>query len=109
MVHVKTNVGPYGGALGCQTDKGILCWTGPSTLTEADLFQRVRRAPAEGVAVQFLLAALKGGPRNRDDVQREGALAGISARTLRRASETLGIKYTPVRKQGRIVGSMWSL
>lgn len=93
IVHIKSNVGRIGPALGYSIDgQGSFAWTGESTITAADLLA----APAgpDGKlekARQWLMNLLMPGRREAKEIYRLAESEGISKMTLRRARSALGI------------------
>ena len=111
IAHVKSNLSPLAPSVGYTIDGGRWGWTGESDLT-AD---RILAAPAGAEersaleeAIEWLAEYLADGPRAADEVHRDAARVGISARTLRRAREALQIRPTPDRDDhGRVRGWLW--
>jgi Bifunctional DNA primase/polymerase, N-terminal/AAA domain/Primase C terminal 1 (PriCT-1) len=109
LVHIKSNVGRFGKALGYAIDsKGCLAWTGESGVTEADLLA----APAGpgdhklAEAAQWLTRQLRRGGREQREIRQAAEAAGISYATLRRAKDALRIR---AHKAGLSGPWMWSL
>jgi hypothetical protein len=95
LVHIKSNVGRMGHALGYTIDgEGRFAWTGESSLTAADLLA----APAGpgdyklAEASQWLTALLMPGEREAKEVREQADTDGISRATLRRAQQALKIR-----------------
>jgi Bifunctional DNA primase/polymerase, N-terminal/AAA domain len=93
LIHIKSNVGPLGRALGYAIDgEGRFSWTGESTITAFDLL-----ASPEGPdrklteATQWLSEKLKAGSVEQREVREQAEAAGISYRTLQRAKVALRI------------------
>ena len=59
-------------------------------------------------AKAFLLQKLAKGPRPAEEITRQAKAKGISARTLKRARQLLGVKSAKSKKSFR-GGWMWSL
>jgi hypothetical protein len=109
LVHLKSNLGPYGASLGYAIgDKG-LSWTGESDLTADDLLAPESHRPqgeAMAEAKDFLLTTLSQGPRLVNQLKTEAAEAGISFMTLKRAKKQLKIGSKKIGQSGP---SEWSL
>ena len=94
MLHVKSNVGPEGRALGYRiVGEGVFEWTGPSTITRAALMGKSRRAEgpkAADHAAEFLEEFLAGGPRRSSDLNDAARQSGISEKGLADARKSLG-------------------
>lgn len=95
LVHIKSNVGRLGLALGFAIDgQGRFTWTGESRITAADLLA----APAGpgdhklAEACQWLTELLRPGERTANDVRELAEAADISRATLRRAQQALRIR-----------------
>jgi len=93
LIHIKSNVGPMGRALGYAIDgEGRFSWTGESTITAFDLL-----ASPEGPdrklteATQWLSEKLKAGSVEQREIKEQAEAAGISYRTLQRAKIALKI------------------
>jgi hypothetical protein len=108
LVHIKANVGPLGSAVGFTIDHDGFRWTGESSLTAAAIFAPEVTSDINGIneAAEFLKAALAHGGRPSKKIYEEASEAGISARTLRRAKELLGVKS---RKSGMASPWEWAL
>jgi hypothetical protein len=92
MVHIKTNVGPFGDSIGYKIDENGLEWTGKSSLTEFDLLSRELpewKASRPDEAEEYLRAKLANGPRKQADLVREGP---YSERKLQRTAEKIGVR-----------------
>ena len=95
LVHVKSNVGRMGNALGYSIDpEGVFAWTGESSLTAADLLA----APAGPddskltEATEWLTEILKAGGIEQKEIRAMAEQRCISYSTLRRAKEALRIR-----------------
>lgn len=93
LIHIKSNVGPMGRALGYAIDgEGRFTWTGESTITAFDLL-----ASPEGPdrklteATQWLAEKLKAGSVEQREIKEQAEAAGITYRTLQRAKSALKI------------------
>jgi hypothetical protein len=109
FVHIKSNVGRLGRALGYSIDgEGRFAWTGESTITAADLLA----APAGpgdhklAEACQWLTILLKPGSREQKEVRKLAEGAGISNATLRRAKDALRVRSYKAAMKG---AWMWAL
>jgi hypothetical protein len=113
LVQIKSNIGPFGDAIGYTIEGGRFAWTGATDLTADRILAAQRDAGGEqrterDDAVAFLREALADGPRPADEITREAERLGISAKgALRRAREELGIKPVPVRLSGRRGVQRW--
>jgi len=99
LVHVKSNVGPFGQTLGYLIDnEGRFAWTGDSAITAQELLDApsARSAPEDGRArnraVAWLADVLKPGSKEQKEVQKLAEEAGISNATLRRAKDALEVR-----------------
>jgi hypothetical protein len=95
LVHIKSNVGRQGRALGYTIDgEGRFAWTGESAITAADLLA----APAGpgdhrlADACQWLTELLRPGSRGQKEVRDLAEGAGIAYATLRRAKSALQVR-----------------
>jgi hypothetical protein len=110
LVHVKSNVGPYGRTLGFRIDKeGRFSWTGDSTITASDLLaaptgteERSAKADAEA----FLKEALSEGSVDQQEIRHRAEIAGIAWGTLRRAKTSLNVRSNKTAVRG---GWIWAL
>ncbi len=109
MVHIKSNVGRTGRALGYSIDdQGHFEWTGDSQITAADLLA----APAGpdnsklAQASEWLKSALASGTRKEEEIKSLAKAEGISNATLRRAKKA---QYVLSGKDGLTGPWMWSL
>ncbi len=109
LVHIKSNVGRLGRALGYSIDSlGRFTWTGESGITAADLLA----APAGpgdhklAEASQWLTELLRPGEREQKEVRKLAEAAGISIATLRRSKNALRVQSV---KAGMSGPWMWSL
>lgn len=96
LVHIKSNVGRIGGALGYSIDgEGRFTWTGESQITASDLLA-APDAPedrsARDDAIQWLSDLLKDGGREQKEVRKLADGAGITYGTLRRAKDALRVR-----------------
>ena len=111
LVHIKSNVGRIGRALGYAIDsQGRFTWTGESGITAADLLA----APAGpgdhklAEASQWLTELLSAGEREQKEVRELAEGAGITCATLRRAKNALRVRSS--KPKGAMRGLwMWSL
>lgn len=109
MVHIKSNVGRMGRALGYSIDgQGRFEWRGESQITSADLLA-APAGPNESKlneACQWLTDVLSPGARRQEEIQGLAKAEGIAIATLRRAKETLRVAS---RKDGLAGPWMWAL
>ncbi len=109
LVHIKSNVGRLGRALGYSIDgEGRFAWTGESQITASDLLA----APAGpgdhklADACQWLTEQLRPGSRKQEELRETAKQAGITYPTLRRAKKALRVQSG---KDGMRAPWMWSL
>jgi putative DNA primase/helicase len=98
---------------GKQISASYVVWDGQHTMSADDALDTVtghkaEKAVRKAEASAFLRTALSGGPRYAEDVKAEATNRKISAKTLQRAREALGVKH------GKEIGvqdgrSMWWL
>lgn len=109
MVHIKSNVGRTGRALGYSIDEqGHFEWTGESQITEAQLLA-APAGPDNGKlahAREWLSAQLSSGAQEQEEIQNLAKDEGISKATLRRAKRELCVRS---RKDGLSGPWMWCL
>lgn len=74
---------------------GVVEWEGPVELRADDLFEPVKRSssPVQNDAESFLMAALSGGERLRNEVYEEGENLGITSSALDRARRRLSVAF----------------
>jgi hypothetical protein len=114
LVHIKANVGVEGRAQGyeilAKDPSGVIRmggyfhWTGECEVSDTDLVEpepRRDEASAGKEAEEFLLDALKDGPRMAKEVQSDSRQAGIAEITLRRARTKIGVKVKKRIGDGR--------
>lgn len=99
LVHIKSNIGPFGPALGYVIgDDGSFAWTGKSDVTAEEL----SAAPSRGdsalrKAQDWLKEFLAAGPRAQKDCVDVAGQSGIAAATLRRGKDALHVEsYRPI-------------
>jgi hypothetical protein len=108
LVHLKSNLGQLGSSLGYSIEAdGAFRWTGESQVTAGELLA-AEAAPQDQseieTASEFLRDALKDGlPRKVKDLE---SASGVNARTLRRASQRLGVKRS---REGEKGPWLWAL
>jgi archaellum biogenesis ATPase FlaH len=109
MVHIKSNVGRTGRALGYSIDgQGHFEWTGDCQITAEDLLA-APTGPDNGKlaqACEWLKSALVSGEQKQEEIQSLAKSEGISQATLRRAKKTLNLNS---RKDGLTGPWIWSL
>lgn len=96
LLHVKTNWGARGKAIGYAIDEtGLLSWTGAQEVTEEQIHQTNREQPVTNrqrdEAKAWLEQTLAEGPLASDEVFAGGKAAGFSKATLFRAKELADI------------------
>ncbi len=94
VVPIKSNIGREATGLVYTINDGRLEWLVEPVPFEADALENgdaAEQADALGEAVEWLGAALAGGPRRARDLVGEAEADGISPRTLRRAKRRLGV------------------
>lgn len=109
MIHLKSNLGPFGRAWGYKVTNGRFEWTDPSDLTAARVFAKVRDRAASTGARDFLAAELADGPRPVKAVNAKAEAQGISSATLRRARTELRVIAAPVYKDNTSKVEYWEL
>ncbi len=111
----KTNLGPEEGgfALTIEGDEheARACWERDPVAMSADdhLAESQKRGPKPnkmGDATDFLLSYLADGPKLRNDVYDASEERGITARTLERASTSIGVEKQRTKAKGPYI---WSL
>lgn len=111
VVQVKNNLTRFAAGVGYGLDDGRFRWTGPTQLTSARILapeRDSRDSDAVTDAERFLRLALAGGPRDVKEVQAEANANGISAATLRRAFQKVGVASEPVRERGTVGVKNWT-
>ena len=108
FVHIKSNVGRTGHALGYSIGSDGFRWTGESSITEADLLAAPAASGGGKLSEtgQWLADQLRDGAREEKQIRETATTAGISAATLRRAKNVLQVR---TRKDGMRGPWMWSL
>lgn len=102
VVHIKSNLAPFGKTLGYRIDEGAFSWTGESGLTAADLLGNDLEEggePAVQEAVSFLEETLRSGRVLAKEIQRSVRDLGLSTRTVNRAKKLLGVSSHKIRDQ----------
>jgi putative DNA primase/helicase len=97
LVHIKSNVGPYGPSIAYEIDdEGRFRWLeGTCDITAAQLLETPRRTAGGSAlarAMEWLRSALAAGSRPSVEIQTSAKAGGISMATLRRAKDELGVK-----------------
>ena len=108
LVHLKSNLGQLGSSLGYSIEAdGTFRWTGESQVTAGELLaaEAVPQDQSEiETALEFLRDVLKDGlPRKVRELE---SASGVNARTLRRASQRLGVKHS---REGEKGAWLWAL
>ena len=94
LAHVKSNLAPKGRSVRYEVKSGTLNWSGFSDLTAQDLQVppsaeiRVAREDAKAFLYDYLAA----GPAPADHIKKSAREEGISAATLRRAQQEVGVR-----------------
>jgi putative DNA primase/helicase len=95
VVQIKNNLASIGEAIGYTLEGGQFYWTGISTLTAGRILSLPSNEEERGArseAIEFLRPALADGPHPSKEINSEARNADISASTLRRAKDTLGVR-----------------
>jgi AAA domain len=109
LVHLKSNLAPYGTSLGYAIGEKGFNWTGQSIFTSDDLLapqSHGARGEAMTKAVDFLLTTLSSGPCKAKQVYAEAKELHIKEITLDRAKRKLKILS---EKDGQSGPWLWSL
>jgi hypothetical protein len=109
LVHIKSNVGRIGPALGYHIDhEGRFTWTGECQITEAELLA-APTGPGDGKLVEasrWLTELLTPGEREQKEVRELAESGGFAWATVRRAKEALRVRSC----KGTMSGPwLWSL
>ena len=110
VVQTKSNLAPFGRAVGFALGERGFAWTGETTLTADRILapeQGGEQRSAVDDACDFLRAALADGPRVAGDVEAEARERGIKTPTLRRARERLRVRTWQERPTGKRGGGPW--
>lgn len=109
LIHIKSNLAAKAASLGFTIADGVFKWTGPTTLTAADILgaeQGGQSAVQE--AENFLRSALADGPVAVTAVQKQARVAGVAPKTLRRARESMRVIAKQVHEEGRKGAAAWT-
>jgi len=118
FIRAKSNIGPEGDGFAYSCDAVTIAddittmrveWLEPVTGTPRELLDRAEAVQAperRNQARDFLQGKLSGGPLPKDEVEHYAQEAGITPRTLQRAAQQLGVKYTRSEFGG---GTTWSM
>jgi len=118
FIRAKSNIGPEGDGFAYSCDAVTIAddittmrveWLEPVTGTPRELLDRAETVQAperRNQARDFLQGKLSGGPLPKDEVEHYAQEAGITPRTLQRAAQQLGVKYTRSEFGG---GTTWSM
>lgn len=111
LVHIKSNLAKSGVSQGYAIEDGVFRWTGPSSITSADLLAPEAATPsATSRATEFLRDVLADGEMPRARVQQLAEAQGIPAKPLRSARERMRVVVRLVRTaSGQTLRSMWRL
>ena len=105
VLHFKSNISELGPLVVFKVDEGVFSRVMDSPLTPQDLM-KPREAERLEDAREFLIDALRKGPRPADDVKAEARAEDVSLATLRRGKDSLGIV---VKKGGQRGPWTWEL
>lgn len=109
LCHIKSNLGPKTPSLTYTIRNGHFLWGEETTVTaEQILAEQVtgEEKDKQGDAKDFLQAMLENGPVDSEEIFKRAKAEGISASTLKRAKEAMGIK---AKKAGFEKGWSWEL
>ncbi len=112
LAHAKANLSPRAPTLTYSLERGRLEWKGTSEASADEITGHGRlpnERPREAEAIDWLRAYLLSGPRRAVDVAINADGAGIAERTLRRATESLGVVKRRVGSIGAEGHWEWSL
>lgn len=112
LVHIKSNLAKTGASQGFTVENGRFEWTGPSALTASDLLAPEASGSSGALeeAKAFLQSKVSKAAVEAAQVKKEAMEAGISAKTLRRAKELLGVRSKPERDdKGKALRWKWWL
>lgn len=108
VVHIKSNLAPFGKSLGFKIDDGKFNWTGESNLTSQDIlgseFNKTNKFDA---AEEFLKNILEAGPVSQTEIIDAAKVRDISERTINRAKKSLNIVSTQSHYTGKQGGGEW--
>lgn len=101
IVHIKSNLAPYGQTLGYEVENGIFSWTGTSALTASDILATDIEGAGSALdeAVEFLSETLQGGRVAAREIQKSSRDMGIATATLKRAKAKLCVKSLRINDQ----------
>jgi hypothetical protein len=109
LIHIKSNLAAKAVSLGFTIADGRFKWTGPTTLTAADVLGAERGGQsAVQEAVEFVRSQLADGPVPAKTVREHAHAAGIAEKTLRRAGKSIGIVAEQVHEKGRKGAASWT-
>lgn len=99
LLPIKNSLGPHASAVTFRIEAGRIAWDeAPLEASAAMLVPpsagRVAEQQDRESAGEWLLSALEHGPVESGELFRQARTCGISAKTLRRAGKTLGLKPT---------------
>jgi hypothetical protein len=96
LVHIKSNVGPLGAALGYSIDgEGRFSWTGDSEVTADQILaapSNSQERSAMSDAREWLKEFLAAGSQEQKECKKGAGEVGISFATLRRAKDALRVR-----------------
>jgi hypothetical protein len=110
LVHIKSNLAPFGDALGYRIDNGRFVWAGKSNLTASRILSPAAKeedTSALTEAEDFLKEFLEMGAQSSQRVESNAEAKGISKATLRRASQAIGIVKIRQGEDGKRGGGKW--
>jgi len=102
LVHIKSNLAPFGPSIGYEIREGVFYWTGESSLTAAQILAADNGAGTSELdeAIAFLKDELADGEVPAKDIYQAAQDTGIAKRTLERAKAKLQAK-------SRKIGDTW--
>ncbi|OGT25299.1 MAG: hypothetical protein A2Z17_04395 [Gammaproteobacteria bacterium RBG_16_66_13] len=112
FTNLKGNLGPKRKALVYRIeDPGVVKWEGESDCSVSDLLTAGAQTKKGGTAVdeakQFLGSLLSYGPMPANDILEQAKAAGISAATLRRAKQDMGVRAFRRGEEGQRGAGEW--
>lgn len=109
LIQIKSNLAPFGPALGYSIDSAGFRWTGESTLTAGAILapESADGGGRRDQAADFLRDVLADGPMPSKEIDQERRAAGISEATLNRAKTSLGVRAYRLGEAGRRGGGQW--
>ena len=111
IVHIKSNLAKKGPTQGYQLRDDNFCWTGESTLTQAQILAGDDSSGSVSElaeAIAFLKEGLADGALSQRNVYQDAKGVGISERTLNRAKAQLGVITRHLGEKGKRGGGDWT-